>query len=198
MASPLDPATGSTLSRWQPVSREQVADCRVFRVDRVWLRHAPRDVTHDFFVIDSADWVNVVAITPADEIVLVNQFRFGALEFSWEVPGGLIDGLEDPVAAGRRELLEETGFGGGQARLLGSVRPNPAVQNNWCHFVLIEGVETTAELAWDEHEEIEHTKLPVASVLAAARAGAITHSLTLSALFLFEPHWRKPAPGAVV
>jgi ADP-ribose pyrophosphatase len=191
MASPFDLAGGSSISRWEPVSRERVADCRVFRVDRTWFRHPARAVTHDFFVIDSPDWVNVVAVTAGGELVLVKQFRFGVQEFSWEIPGGLLDGTEDPIAAGRRELLEETGFGGGEARLLGTVWPNPAVQNNRCHFVLIEGVSRTAELAWDEHEEIEPLHLPVDEVLARARAGEIIHPLTLTALFLFESHWRK-------
>ncbi len=198
MASPLDPAGTSPLSRWDPVSREPVADCRVFHVHRAAFRHPGRAVTHDFFVIDSPDWVNVVAVTTAGELVLVKQFRFGVQDFCWEIPGGLLDDGEDPVAAGRRELLEETGFGGGEARVLGSVWPNPAIQNNRCHFVLVEGVSPQADLAWDEHEEIESVHLPVDEVFARARAGEIVHPLTLTALFLFEPHWRKAGKSPVV
>ena len=162
----------------------------MFRVDRGWFRHPGRQVTHDFFVIESTDWVNTIGVTGAGEIILVNQYRFGSQACSWEIPGGLIDAGEDPIAAGRRELLEETGFGGGEARLLGSVRPNPALQNNWCHFVWVDGVTPQAELAWDEHEEIECVRLPVAEVLTRARTAQIDHALTLAALFLFEPHWR--------
>jgi 8-oxo-dGTP pyrophosphatase MutT (NUDIX family) len=198
MASPLDPARASPISRWEPVSRERVADCRVFQVDRAWFRHPGRAVTHDFFVIESPDWVNIVAVTTGGELVLVSQFRFGAREFCWEIPGGLLDLGEDPIAAGRRELREETGFAGGEARLLGSVWPNPAIQNNRCHFVLIEGVRHTPERAWDEHEEIESIHLPVDEVFARARAGEIVHPLTLTALFLFEPHWRKRVNAPVV
>jgi ADP-ribose pyrophosphatase len=198
MLSPLDPTRVSPVSRWDAVSRERIADCRVFHVERAWFRHPARAVTHDFFVLDSPDWVNVVAVTTTGELVLVKQFRFGVQEFCWEIPGGLLDSTEDPIAAGRRELLEETGFGGGEARVLGSVWPNPAVQNNRCHFVLVEGVSRTAELAWDEHEEIESIQLPVEEILTRARAGEIVHPLTLTALFLFEPHWRKPAKPPVV
>jgi len=198
MSSPFDPTREHAISRWQPVSSERVADCRVFRVDRAQFRHPGRQVTADFYVIDSSDWVNVVAVTTAGEIVLVNQYRFGAREFSWEVPGGLIDGAEDPIAAGRRELLEETGFGGGEARLLGSIWPNPAVQNNRCHLVLIENVTRMAELAWDEHEEIESLCLPADEVIARARAGEIRHTLTLTALFLFEPFRRKAGSAPAV
>lgn len=193
MSSPFDPAREAPISRWEPGATTAVADCRVFRVEKCQFRHPRRSVSHDFYVIDSADWVNVVAVTGTGEIVLVNQYRFGVREFSWELPGGIIDpdDAADPVAAGRRELLEETGYGGGDARLLGTVWPNPAVQNNRCHLVLIENVVPVAPLAWDEHEELECLCLPVDAVLARARTGDIKHTLTLTALFLFEPHWPK-------
>jgi 8-oxo-dGTP pyrophosphatase MutT (NUDIX family) len=154
-------------------------------------RHPTRGTEGEFFVLDSADWVNVVAVTTSREIVLVNQYRFGTEELSLEVPGGLMEKGEDPISAARRELKEETGFAGGEARLMGSVHPNPAIQSNTCHLVLIEGVEQVAAQAWDEHEEIELRVLPVDEVLALGRSGGLKHALTLNALFLFEPHWRS-------
>ena len=94
------------------------------------------------------------AVTPDGRIVLVRQFRFGIDDFSLEIPGGVVEPGEDPVAAGTRELREETGFGGPRARLLASVHPNPAIQRNRCHLVLVEGVECGESLDWDEDEEI--------------------------------------------
>ena len=198
MASPSDPQPGAALSRWEAVSRETIADCRVFQVDRVWFRHPRRGTTSDFFVIGSPDWVHVVARTVDDQLVLVRQFRYGSEEFSLEVPGGLIDAGEDPVAAAQRELIEETGYGGGTARLLAQVRPNPAIQRNTCHLVLIDGVRPIAPMAWDEHEEIETQVVPVNEAFMLARNGGIMHSLSLTALFLFEPVWRQPLPPAAV
>jgi ADP-ribose pyrophosphatase len=145
----------------------------------------------DYTVIAAPDWVNVVALTPDGQLVLVRQFRFGIDDFSLEVPGGVIEAGEDPVAAGVRELAEETGFAGGPARLLGSVHPNPAIQDNRCHLVLVEGAVRTGAVAWDPDEEIETTTAPVADVLAWARDGRITHSLVLCALFQFEAWWRE-------
>ena len=106
-------------------------------------------------------------------------------------PAGMIDGPEAPEAAAERELAEETGFAGSPARLLGSVHPNPAIQDNRCHAVLVEGVTRSAPLAWDPDEEIEISTAPVDEVLAWARAGRITHSLSLNALMLFEPRWAE-------
>ena len=144
------------------------------------------------------DWVNVIALTTARELVLVRQFRYGTDEFSLEIPGGMIDPGEDPVAAGLRELREETGFTGGQARLLGGVHPNPAMQNNRCHFVFVEGVVRSAPLDWDENEEMEITTLPVDEVYALAYAGGISHALVLDALLLFTPLWAKMNQRGVV
>ena len=132
------------------------------------------------------DWVNVVAHTPDGQIVLVKQFRFGSNAMSLEIPGGVIEAGEDPVAAGIRELSEETGYGGGKVTLLGSVNPNPAIQDNRCHFVLVEGAVPTSSLDWDDDEEIQVSTAPTAQVMAWARSGAITHSLTVAALMLFE------------
>jgi 8-oxo-dGTP pyrophosphatase MutT (NUDIX family) len=120
---------------------------------------------------------------------MVNQFRYGMDDFSWEIPGGVIERGEDPVAAGLRELEEETGYVGNSARLLGSVNPNPAIMNNRCHLVLVENVVLTTELAWDPDEEIEVMSLPVDEVYAWAQSGRITHSLVLNALLLFAPVW---------
>jgi 8-oxo-dGTP pyrophosphatase MutT (NUDIX family) len=167
-----------------------VAATRVLDLCSRHYRHPVRGTERDFVVIEAPDWVNVLALTPDRRLVLVRQFRHGIDDFSLELPGGGIEPGEDPVAAGARELREETGFAGSGGRLLASVRPNPAIQNNHCHVVLVEGVEPRGAVDWDSDEEIEVSTAPVAEVLAAARAGRITHSLTLSSLFHFESLFR--------
>lgn len=142
-------------------------------------------------MVDTTDWVNVLALTGDDRLVLVNQYRYGIDDFSWEIPGGVIERGEDPVAAGVRELLEETGYSGRDARLLASVHPNPAFLSNRCHLVLVEDCRPSGQIAWDADEELEVAAVPVAEVYQRARAGGITHSLVLNALFFFEPFWRQ-------
>lgn len=191
-ASPAGP------SRWEQLGRETRLRTRIFDVLGARYRHPARGTERDFVVVSAPDWVNVIALTPGDRIVLVRQFRFGIDEFSLEIPGGVMEPGEDPVAAGLRELREETGYTGAPAKLLGTVHPNPAIQSNRCHFVLVEEAVKSHELEWDTDEEIHISTEPVEQVLALARSGGISHGLVLNALMLFEPYWqaRKTSRGA--
>jgi len=181
----------SSLPRWEKGTSHSLAATRIFDVRGVQFRHPVRGTQREFVVIDAPDWVNVLALTPDHRLVMVNQFRYGIDAFSWEIPGGVIDLCEDPVTAGVRELREETGYTGKSARLLGSVNPNPAIMNNRCHLVLVEGVVLAQALEWDPDEEIEVTTIPVDEAYTWAESGRITHSLVLNALLLFAPIWAE-------
>lgn len=183
--------------RWKKLGAREVARTRIFSVESVDFQHPRRPKSQDFFVINAPDWVNVVALTPGGELVLVRQFRYGTNDFSVEIPGGIIDQGEDPLAAGMRELREETGYVGTGARLLGSVHPNPAMQNNRCHLVLVENARPEAKLDWDPDEEFEIMVRPVDEVYRLAYRGGITHAMVLDALLLFAPVWEKMRRGAV-
>ncbi len=183
--------------RWQKLRIEPHATTRIFDVTRAIYRHPERAAEQDFFVINAPDWVNVLALTADRHLVLVRQFRYGTDEFSTEIPGGVMDAGEDPIAAGLRELREETGFVGAKARLLGTVHPNPAMQSNRCHLVLVEDARPVAELEWDPDEEMEIMTKPVDEVYALAYAGGITHAMVLDALLLFTPVWAEIRRGAV-
>lgn len=188
-------SASSSPSRWEKGASRSLATTRIFDLQGVQFRHPARGTEREFVVINAPDWVNVIALTPDHRLVLVNQFRYGTDAFSWEIPGGVIDLGEDPVAAGLRELQEETGFSGTRVRLLGTVHPNPAIMNNRCHLVLVEDAVRTTAQDWDPDEEIEVETLPVEEVYAWAHSGRITHSLVLNALLLFAPRWAAIKAG---
>lgn len=185
----------STPQRWQKLARRSLAVTRILELTLTGFRHPLRQTEREFVVIDAPDWVNVVALTVDHQLVLVRQFRYGSNDFSLEVPGGVVDPGEDPVAAGVRELGEETGFTGGPAIRLGTVHPNPAMQSNRCHLILVPEARRSATLAWDPDEEFEILTVPVEDAYARAYRGEITHALTLDALLLFRPHWERIRAG---
>ena len=133
-------------------------------------------------MLRSRDWVLALPVTDDGRLVMVRQYRFGTRDLSTEAPGGVMEAGEDPRVTAARETEEETGFAGGRARLLGTCAPNPAIQANRCHFVLIEGVANGSPRALDEHEEIEVEAVHPADALARVRAGETTHALAELAL----------------
>jgi len=178
-------------SRWDKLAENILTQTRIFDLRTAHYRHPVRGTERDFYVVHSPDWVNVIALTPEHHLVLVKQFRFGVDGFSLEIPGGVMDPGEEPIAAGLRELREETGYVGKNARIIGRVHSNPAILSNSCHIVFVEQVVPTAELHWDSDEEIEVLTAPVDEVFAWAYSGRITHSLVLDALFYFMPLWQE-------
>jgi ADP-ribose diphosphatase len=179
---------------WEVLERVELGDFKVFRVRKDVARSPRTGLPHDFFLLEGSDWVNVVALTKEREIVLVKQYRLGTACESLEIPGGCVEPSdESPLHGARRELLEETGYGGGIWTLLGAVHPNPAVQTNACSTFLAEGVERIAEPSPDAGEDIVVELHPESRVPALVRAGSIRHALVLAA-FQF---WSLHAPDAI-
>jgi len=122
---------------WRKLSSKPLGDYRIFSL-REERRESPRTgKEHGFFIIDSPCWVNVVALTPDRQMILIEQYRHGSNTVELEIPGGMMEASDaSPEAAGGRELTEETGYQGDQPVLIGEVFPNPAIQTNRCFTVL--------------------------------------------------------------
>lgn len=166
---------------WPTLSSRDVADYHILKV-RMDRCESPRTgEAHDFVVLQASDWVNVIAVTPDDHVVLIEQYRFGLQKVTLEIPGGLIDPGESPLEAGKRELLEETGYTARSFSLLGSVEPNPAIQTNRCYTVLAEGATLASSQHLDEKEDIGVLLRPLADVPRLLTGGEITHALVWAA-----------------
>ena len=143
---------------------------------------------HDFFVVHLADAVTTVATTPEDEVVLVRQFRAGSRRDHWETPGGLLLPGEDPLVAGPRELIEETGYAGDPPINLGLVYTNPALVTTRMTTLLIRNARLVAPPAPDVGEEVEVSVFSRALVVDWLATGRIDHALAHLALRL----WLNP------
>ena len=134
-------------------------------------------VLDPWYRLDWADWVNVVALTPDDRLVLVRQFRPGAGDAILELPGGMMEPEEtDPVAAARREFTEETGYDAAAFRAVAALRNDPAHAGNRVHVILAEGAVPAGPQRLDHGEEIAVEPLPVGEVLAALATGLIDNA----------------------
>ncbi len=172
----------SLVPSWTYEDEETLATTRIFalRRRRGTSPSQPQN-PGEFVYLDSPDWVNVIAVTPEREVVLIEQFRHGTGEVTLEIPGGMVDPGEEPLAAGVRELAEETGFGSGKNRLIGSVTPNPAILNNRCHTVIVEDAVAQGPARPESHEEIGVRLVPLDSIPALIAAGQIHHALVVAA-----------------
>lgn len=111
-----------------------------------------------FHVLELRTWLNVVALTGDGQIVLVTEYRHGLGEVLTGLPSGTVDdGEADVEVAARRELLEETGYGGGTFYSLGNHPANPANQNNEVVGFLAVGIQRLAKQKLDPTEEIHVT-----------------------------------------
>src|ERR1700690_2381835 len=146
---------------WKIVGSTPIGDFRIFKL-RSDVKVSPRTgKEHDFYVLDSVNWVNIIAVTPDQKLVMVEQYRHGSNTVELEIPGGMMDaGETDPVKTAVRELREETGYAGENARLLGKIFSNPAILNNVTYTVLIENCRLRHGVEFDYAEDLATHLIP--------------------------------------
>lgn len=170
---------------WKLISSQPQESYKIFslRTDRA---QSPRtNEVHNFHILESTDWVNVIPLTPQNEVVLISQYRHGIREVTLEIPGGIVEPNDSPEEAARRELREETGYEESEMILLGSVLPNPAFLNNTCYTYLARDVSLMGKQEQDEKEDIEVLLRPIDVIPRLIREGEISHSLVLAAFYRF-------------
>ena len=122
--------------KWDKVSSEFLIENKIFKLREDKVISPKKESEHPVWVIDTPNWVNIIPITKNNEVILVNQHRFGTEKLTLEIPGGMVDEGEEPMAAAIRELSEETGYTSSEIIEIGMVEPNPAIMSNYTYSYL--------------------------------------------------------------
>jgi ADP-ribose pyrophosphatase len=170
---------------WPIVRSTPEKSYRVFAVRTDTARSPRTGKEHDFYVIESVDWVNVIPLTPDDQVVMVRQYRHGTRQISLEIPGGLVNPRDTPLDTAHKELLEETGYQAEEVTLIGTAHPQPAVFNNRHLTFLATRMRKTAALDLDEGEDIEVVLVPLSEIPRLIREGEITNAMVILAFYWY-------------
>jgi len=176
------------IKKWNRQKSDILNNYRIFNIRKDTSISPVTGKEHEFYVIESADWVNVVAITQDEEIVLIKQYRHGIMDITLEIPGGMVDKGESPIQSARRELLEETGYTSENWVEIGVVNPNPAILNNKCYSYLALNSIKSGNQKLEGTEDIQVITVPVSNTNLLVSSGEITHSLVICALHYYEKH----------
>jgi 8-oxo-dGDP phosphatase len=140
----------------------------------------------EYWIAEYPPWANVVAVTDADEVVLIRQYRPGIADVHFELPAGVVDAADvDPEAAARRELAEETGYGRGVWSLLTTLSANPALTTNLTYTFLAEGVTRVADAAPEATEDLRIHLVPVTEVARLIDDGEMVQALHAAPLLRY-------------
>lgn len=170
---------------WKVVKSEYLARKPWFTVRHESIELPDGRSIPDYYVFEYPDWVNVIAITKEGKFVFIDQYRHGLGETNYEIPAGVAEPDDaSMLAAAQRELAEETGYGGGEWRLLMTVSANPSTHSNLTHCFLATGVEKIGEQHLDPTEDLRVHLLTREEVLELLRTDRIRQAL------MAAPLWR--------
>ncbi|MDW8229056.1 MAG: NUDIX hydrolase [Saprospiraceae bacterium] len=169
---------------WLIESSRYVYECRPYmclREDSVLLPTGAR--IPNYFVFEYPDWVSVLAVTRDERFVLIRQYRHGLRQVHYELPAGVADEGVSLLENAQRELLEETGFGGGQWQFYFRACANPGTHTNWCHLFLATDVEPLQPPDSEPTEDLRVCLLTRNELLHALRHEGMAQAIHAAALW---------------
>lgn len=173
------------MAEWKVKSSEFIFRTGIFALKRYTCVHPAKKEKHDFYILDTPDWINVVALDEAGNFIFVLQHRLGTDKLTLETPAGLVERGEDPLDAAVRELREETGYDAGSIVLMKKLAANPAIMNNYIYFFLAENCRKSGTQNLDKAEDIDVKIYSRGEVCAMLSDGTIDHAIIVTALGLY-------------
>ena len=170
---------------WPCIQSQSNQSFRVFSI-RTDTAISPRTGTeHDFYIIESEDWINVIPLTADHQVVMIRQYRHGSRKITLEIPEGLVDPGDTQEKAAARELWEETGYEAQEFVKIGVINPNPALFNNRCYTFVARNVQKTHDPTPDQAEDIETILVPLVDISELIQQGKIDHAIVVAAFHFY-------------
>lgn len=170
---------------YKVLSSEYLFRCPWLTARRDVLQLPDGRINPEYYVLEYPSWINVIAIDTEGRHVMVRQYRHGLGVMSTELVAGVVEEGEEPLAAARRELLEETGYTGGEWSLQCTICGNPSVTNNLTYCYLAKGVELTDGQHLDPTERIEVLTMERDELLDLMMSDDMKQSLMLAPLWRY-------------
>lgn len=177
------------MEKWKTLSSEYIYKSKFgnLRTDKCLLPNGI--IIDEYHVNEYADWVNCVAITANNEIILVKQYRQGAKKIFFEIPAGALENKEAPVSAIIRELEEETGYvSTSEPIFISTLYTNPATNNNCIHTYLVTGLVNKSNVKFDTTEDIETILVPMDKIEEMIQEGRISQLFTVCAIEMVKSY----------
>jgi ADP-ribose pyrophosphatase len=176
-----------TIKKWHTLSSHYLFQRKPWLTIREDRLEMPNGTVMDaYYVYEYPDWVNTIAITNDGKFVMVEQYRHARGEVNFELCAGVMDDSDtDHLMTAQRELLEETGYGGGTWKEWMVNCANPGTHNNLTHCFMAEGVEKVGDQSLDDHEEIAIHLMTEGEVLHLLETNQIRQSLHAAALWKY-------------
>jgi ADP-ribose pyrophosphatase len=177
------------LLRWRTTSKSVVAENPFLKLELHKREEEGTGRKANFYIVGAPDWVNIIAITEANEVILIEQFRHGSERIELEIPSGIIETGEEPALAALRELLEETGYeksDTSEFQKIGEVLPNPAFMQITCYTYLLTNARLTGNTNFDEYENIRVLRIPRDEIDSLIANGKIQNAIIIAAFYMLK------------
>lgn len=171
--------------KWKVLGSERLFNRPWLTVRRDRVQIPNGQINDEFYVLEYPDWVNVIAITEEGSFVMEKQYRHGLGETGYEICAGVIEEGESPLEAAKRELLEETGYGGGEWKEYMQISANPSTTNNISHCFIAKGVKKLSGQSLDRTEDISIVLMDTGQVRALLVEDQIKQSLMAAPLWKY-------------